>query len=168
MINKAFAHIHLHSHNSLLDGVGSPDQYASKAAEMGFTHLGLTDHGNVDGCIKWQKACDKHGIKPVLGCEAYLISDPEAKKTATGHITFLVRSEEGWYTLCRLLTRANTEGFYYKPRIAAPWLKEEDLSGLVILTGCIQTFVSALEDGFRFSKGCLSKRMSTWKSCRTP
>lgn len=141
MINKAFAHVHTHSMHSLLDGLGSPEQYASKAEEMGFTHIAVTDHGNVDGCIKWQKACLKHNLKPVLGCEGYLISDASHKKTATGHITFLAKNEEGWYTLCRLLTRANTEGFYYKPRIAAPWLYEEDLSGLVILTGCMQTFL---------------------------
>ena len=152
MRNKDFAHLHLHNEFSALDGMGSAKQYASRAKKMGFEYLALTNHGNIDGLIDFQKECLKQGIKPVLGVEAYIVPKAEEKKKGEkrGHITLLVKNEQGWANLCRLLTFANTKGFYYRPRIdfEAMLIYYE---GLVILTGCASSFVN-IDGGVKFLK----------------
>ena len=140
MIN--FCHIHVHSTYSVLDGLGTPDGYAKKASEMGFEYLACTDHGNIDSLIKWQKACLKYKIKPILGSELYIVPDARIKtKEKRGHIVLLCKNANGWKTLCNLLTYANIDGFYYKPRIDYKKLLESDLSGLIITTACVGSFI---------------------------
>lgn len=143
-----FCHLHVHTTNSLLDGLGTSDQYAKKAAELGFSHLAITDHGNVDGIIKFQKACEKYGISPVIGCELYIVGDVEDKQRKSGHITVLVRNEKGMTNLFKLITFANLHGFYYKPRIDFKNLLSH-CEGLVVLTGCANSFLH-LEGGIDF------------------
>lgn len=141
-----FAHLHTHSEHSLLDGVGKPETYAKYAKELGFDYLGVTDHGNVDGLIKWQKACNNEGIKPVLGCEGYIV--PDASKKVKGekryHITVLVKNEKGWVNLLKMLSFANLEGHYYRPRFDFNLFKE-NCDGLMVLTGCHNTFLNCNE-----------------------
>ena len=139
-----FCHLHLHSEHSYLDGVGSAKQYISKIKEMGMKYVAITDHGCVDGCLNWQKECDKQNIKPILGCEAYCVPDANIKKQGEkrGHIIILVKNQIGWITLCKLLTKANLDGFYNKPRIGFNELLNADLSGFVILTACTASFIN--------------------------
>ena len=136
MLNSLFVHLHIHSEYSQLDGFGTADNYAKRAKEMGFTHLALTDHGNVDGVLKWQTACKKNGIKPIIGCELYVVPDATVKeKEERYHITVLVKNEEGWQNLLQMLTYANLTGFYHRPRVSYDVVLNH-LAGLVVLTGC--------------------------------
>lgn len=139
-----FAHLHLHNEYSILDGVGTSQQYAELAKELGQTHLALTNHGGVDGIITHQRACKAAGINPVAGCEMYIVPDHTVKvpKESRNHITLLVENHAGWKNLLKLLTIANTEGFYRRPRVGFEVLKEH-LEGLVVLTGCSSGILNA-------------------------
>jgi len=143
MLNKTFAHLHVHNEYSQLDGFGTAKNYVAKAKELGFEYLALTNHGNIDGLLNWQRECDKQGIKPVLGCECYIVPDAAIKtKEKRGHITILVKNQTGWVELCKLLSYANLIGFYHRPRIDYKSLLKADLSGFVIMTACAGSFLT--------------------------
>lgn len=137
-----FAHIHCHNEFSYLDGFGSAQAYAKRAKELGFKYLGLTNHGNIDGLIRFQSACEKEGIIPIHGCEAYIVPDELIKEKGEkrNHITLLIKNQTGWQNLCKMLSKANIEGFYYKPRIGYKTLLEHS-EGLICLTGCANNFL---------------------------
>lgn len=139
MNNNQFCHLHVHDQFSQLDGMGTAEQYVKKAKKMGFEFLALTNHGNVDGLIQFQKACDKGGIKPVLGCELYIVNDLKTKDKAN-HMTVLVKDDQGWQNLLQILSYANLEGFYRRPRVDTEYFLNH-CQGLVILTGCGDTFL---------------------------
>ena len=146
MTNNSFAHLHLHNEYSYLDGYGSAKKYIVKAKELGFNYIALTNHGNIDGLLQWQKECDKQNIHPILGCEAYIVPDRFVKQKETrGHISLLIKNETGWKTLCAILTQANLTGFYHKPRIDYNLLLNSDLSGLIIMTACVGSFLNLSE-----------------------
>ncbi len=132
-----FCHLHVHDEYSLLDGCGSSKQYLSKAKELGFHYLALTNHSNIDGLIKFQKEATKIGIKSILGCELYFVPDMDIKipKEKKFHITVLIKNEIGFQNLCKILTEANLRGFYYKPRSDFKSILKWS-EGLVFLTGC--------------------------------
>jgi DNA polymerase-3 subunit alpha len=140
--NKDFVHLHIHTEFSQLDGFGNPKNYAKRAKEMGFRYLGITDHGTVDGLISFQKTCRENKIRPVLGCELYMV--PSLKKyeksRERGHLTLFVKNKIGWRNLLRLVTLSNTKGFYYKPRIDYDMLWDHR-EGLVISTACSGSFL---------------------------
>lgn len=133
----SFCHLHVHNEFSLLDGMGSAEDYAIKAKELGQEYLALTNHGNIDGLLKFQKACLKQDIKPILGCEVYLVKDLSIKEKGEkrNHLTLLIKNEQGFRNLCKMLTVANLEGFYYKPRVDFDLLYNH-CDGLVVLSGC--------------------------------
>ncbi len=137
--------MHVHNEFSQLDGLGNADSYIRKAKLLGFKYLGLTNHGNIDGLIKFQKAALKEGIKPVLGCEAYIVpkleAEDEKKSRRRGHILLLIKNQEGFENVCTLLSYANLEGFYYKPRITYDMLLKH-CKGLIVSTACPQTFLT--------------------------
>lgn len=135
-----FCHLHNHSEYSVLDGFGTTEQYAKRAGQLGFKYLGLTDHGSIDGLISFQKSCNKYGIIPILGSELYIVHDITTKTKKRGHITVWVKNQDGFNNLCKLLTFANTEGFYYRPRVTHEMLLKH-YKGLVIGTACLQTFM---------------------------
>ena len=143
MNNSDFVHLHVHSEHSLLDGLGSPKAYAERAAELGFRALAVTDHGNIDAHLKWQKACAKVGLKPVLGCEIYFVSDMKSKEKGDphGHLSVLVKNLSGWEALARMLTISNLEGFYYRPRLDFLTFLHNVSRGLVVMTGCAASFL---------------------------
>lgn len=132
-----FCHLHVHNEYSILDGVGSSKTYAKLAASLGQKYLALTNHGNVDGVLQHQKECKDAGIAPVAGCELYVVTDHNVKAVGDirNHVTVLVQNQEGWCNLLKILTIANVEGFYRRPRISWDILKE-NAGGLVFLTGC--------------------------------
>lgn len=143
MNNKYFCHLHQHSTYSLLDGLGTAEQYAKKAKEMGFEYLCINDHGNIDGVIKQQKACDKYELKPIFAMEGYLVPDASKKEKGEkrGHINLLVKNKVGFENLCLLLNKANMDGFYYRPRIDYDNLYDH-CEGLVIMSACVGSFLN--------------------------
>ncbi|MCK9279239.1 MAG: PHP domain-containing protein [Melioribacteraceae bacterium] len=145
--SDSFVHLHVHSSHSLLDGVADVDKLAKKAKEMGFKALALTDHGNMFGLYKFQKECIKNGIKPIHGIEAYYVDDATDKEQRSNyHIIILVMNDTGWKNVCQIVTNANREGFYYKPRTDRKNLQKYG-EGLIILSGCYKSPVS-----FHFSQ----------------
>jgi DNA polymerase-3 subunit alpha len=138
-----FCHLHVHDEYSLLDGFGRAKDYVKRAKDLGMTHLALTNHANIDGLINFQKECQKHGIAPILGCEAYIVPNmlKKEKGEKRGHITLLVKNQTGFQNLCVMLTKANLEGMYYKPRIDFETIKKH-YDGLVIMTGCSSSFLN--------------------------
>jgi len=151
MHNNQFCQLHNHSYFSTLDGLPSPETYAKRASEMGYQHLGLSDHGSVSGLIEHQKACEKYNIHPVLGCEGYLTQHMHIKQKGVknSHINFFVKNAKGWGTLMRLMTISNNIGFYYRARLDFDLLLNTDLDGLIITTACAGSFIN-LEGGIDF------------------
>jgi len=138
-----FCHLHVHTEHSLLDGCATSRDYAARARELGQAYLACTDHGNVDGLIKHQRACEKHGVIPVLGCELYVVPDLRKKepRERRWHVNVLVASDAGLENLLRMLSVANLDGFHYRPRID-PALLREHREGLVFLSACVSSFVN--------------------------
>lgn len=137
----SFAHLHVHSHYSLLDGFGKPKDIVKKAKEMGCPAIALTDHGVMYGAIEFYKAAKDMGIKPIIGLEAYVAPKSRFEKTTGSegkpfHITLLAKNFEGYQNLMLLVTKANLEGFYYKPRIDHGLLKAHH-KGIIALSGCL-------------------------------
>jgi DNA polymerase-3 subunit alpha len=153
MHNSTFTHLHVHNEFSILDGMGKAKILAKAAKQMGFKALGLTNHGNVDGCIKFQKACKAEEIIPILGTEAYIVPDAtiKTKGEKRGHITILAKNLDGWQALCRMMSYASTTGHYYRPRLDFDAILEEEeyLEDLVIMSGCVSTFIR-LKGGLAF------------------
>lgn len=142
-----FTHLHVHSEYSQLDGHGNPEAYAKRAKALGMSAIAITDHANIDGAIQWQKACARHGIDPIIGCELYVVPDAKvkAKGDKRGHMTVLVEDVHGYHCLLRLLSKAYVDGYYYRPRIGFDDILGEsdyDLHGLCFLTGCCESFIN--------------------------
>lgn len=136
-----FAHLHIHTHYSLLDGLCKIDNLIQRAKELGYESLAITDHGNLYGAIEFYKKCKKEGIKPIIGVEAYLsprtIYDKTPKiDSKSYHLVLLAKNYEGYKNLIKLVTISHLEGFYYKPRIDKNLLKEYN-KGLICLSGCL-------------------------------
>ena len=142
-LKPRFCHLHIHSEFSLLDGLGKSEQYAKRAAEMGFKYVSCTDHGSIDGLIKHQKACEKFNITPIFGCEGYIVPNMSIKTKGEkrNHITLLVENDIGWQNLLKILTIANLEGYYYKPRFDFKVLSDH-LEGLIVLSGCQESILN--------------------------
>ncbi|MBI2056038.1 MAG: DNA polymerase III subunit alpha [Candidatus Sungbacteria bacterium] len=136
-----FTHLHVHSHYSLLDGLAKIDDLIAHAKELGMTSLALTDHGNLYGAIEFYQKARKAGIKPIIGCEMYIAAGSMRDKRPgiddkRYHLTVLAYTKEGYHNLVKLVTKANLEGFYYKPRIDKQALGQYS-KGLMALSGCL-------------------------------
>src|SRR4051794_17437063 len=103
-------HLHVHSEYSLLDGACNIENLAERAAAFGQPALGLTDHGVMNGAVELYKACQKHGIKPIVGLEAYLCDDitTEAVKFERNHLTLLAHDDDGFRNLVKLTAPASS------------------------------------------------------------
>ena len=136
-----FVHLHTHSHYSLLDGLTKIPDLIDQVKELGMDAIALTDHGNLYGAIEFYKEAIKKGVKPILGVEIYVAPksrfDRDGKKDDDRyfHLTLLAENEIGWKNLIQLVTKANLEGFYYKPRVDKELLKEFH-QGIIALSGC--------------------------------
>src|SRR4030042_2926426 len=115
-----FTHLHVHTEYSLLDGLCRIPQLISKAKELGMNSLAITDHGNMCGSISFHTAAKEAGIKPIIGCEVYVAETSHKSKSPSDksnyHLTLLAKNHQGYRNLLQLVTKANLEGFYYKPR----------------------------------------------------
>jgi DNA polymerase-3 subunit alpha len=117
-----FVHLHLHSEFSLLDGLGRINELAEQGSQLGFDSMAITDHGALYGAVAFYQACTSKGIKPIIGVETYVsrrgMLDKEGKADSQPyHLVLLAQTWEGYQNLCRLITDAHLEGYYYKPRI---------------------------------------------------
>ena len=134
------AHLHVHSEYSLLDGACKIDKLAARAAEFGQPALGLTDHGVMNGAVELQQACEKHGVKPLIGCEVYMVDDHAARapsKLNRYHLTLLAADQAGYRNLVKLSSRGFLEGYQRgKPGIDMAQLAEHG-EGVIALTGCL-------------------------------
>ncbi len=134
-----FTHLHVHTEYSLLDGLSRITPLVQRAKELGMDSLAITDHGGMYGAVEFYSACREAGIKPIIGCEVYVADGSRHSKTPADkspyHLTLLAKNDTGYHNLIKLVTKANLEGFYYKPRIDRE-LMEEHHDGLIALSGC--------------------------------
>ena len=134
-----YTHLHLHSEFSLLDGLCRIPQLMEQARELGMENMALTDHGNLYGAIDFYSSAKKAGVKPIIGCEVYVAHGSRRAKVpqekSPYHLTLLSKNETGYRNLIQLVTKANLEGFYYKPRMDRS-LFEQHQEGLIVLSGC--------------------------------
>jgi DNA polymerase III subunit alpha len=136
----ACAHLHVHSEYSLLDGACKVDALAARAAEFGQPALGLTDHGVMNGAVELHKACARHGVKPIVGCEIYLVDDHLAAgpgKSERNHLTLLAADDTGYRNLVKLSSAGFLEGLQRgKPTVDLAQI-ERHSAGVIALTGCL-------------------------------
>jgi DNA polymerase III subunit alpha len=142
----SFVHLHVHSEYSILDGACRIPALAARAAEFEMPAVGLTDHGSMAGAIELYRETQKHGIKPLLGCEVYVADDRRAQTKGNAHLTLLAADNTGYGNLIKLASAAYLEGYYYKPRV--DWeLLQSHSQGLLALSGCLSGRVcKALEE----------------------
>ncbi|MBA2342012.1 MAG: DNA polymerase III subunit alpha, partial [Thermoleophilaceae bacterium] len=134
-------HLHVHSEYSVLDGACKIEDLAERAAEFGQPALGLTDHGVMSGAVDLYKACKKHGIKPLLGLEAYYVDDAasDALRRERNHLTLLARNDAGFRNLVKLTSAGYLEGHSRgKPNVDMDLLARHS-DGVIALTGCLQS-----------------------------
>ncbi len=136
-----FVHLHCHSHYSLLDGAGKLDRLIERAKALRMNALALTDHGNLHGAVEFYRKANSHGIKPIIGYEAYIAPGSRFDKgagsmrEASYHLTLLAKNRTGFKNLLKLASAAYLEGFYFRPRIDKELLTEHN-EGLICLSGC--------------------------------
>ncbi|MCL4544110.1 MAG: DNA polymerase III subunit alpha, partial [Chloroflexi bacterium] len=145
---SSFAHLHVHSEYSLLDGLARIPDLVAEAKAQGMPALALTDHGNMHGAIEFYKTAREGGVKPIIGCEVYCaqrtMHDRQPKLDSSPyHLTLLATDETGYRNLIKLVSKANLDGFYYKPRIDLNLLGQHS-EGLVALSGCLGAQVPQL------------------------
>ncbi|MCJ8500798.1 DNA polymerase III subunit alpha [Desulfatitalea alkaliphila] len=136
-----FVHLHVHTMYSLLDGAIRLDRLFDRAKQFGMHSVAITDHGTMFNVLEFYQKAVKAGIKPIIGCECYVAPRTMADKTpmdakALTHLVLLAENQEGYRNLCRLATMAQTEGFYYKPRIDKAALQAHH-AGLIALSACL-------------------------------
>ncbi|MFH0982448.1 MAG: DNA polymerase III subunit alpha [Planctomycetota bacterium] len=142
MPTPCFCHLHVHTHYSLLDGATRIDELVERVRHLGMPAVAVTDHGNLFGVIEFYEAAHRVGIKPILGCEAYMAPgdrrarDSSGMKEASNHLLLLAMNLEGYRNLVQLASIAYREGFYYRPRIDKEVLRELS-AGLICTSTCL-------------------------------
>src|SRR3989344_1519855 len=141
-----FTHLHVHSHYSLLDGLGKLDALIERTKELGMNSLAITDHGAMYGVIEFVQAAQEAGIKQIIGMEGYLAPNGHDKKRGKvdanpRHIGLIAMNDAGYKNLIQLSTKAFLQGYYYKPRIDYDLL-EQHCEGLIVLSGCLNGDIS--------------------------
>jgi len=138
---SSFVHLHVHSEYSLLDGAARIPDLVNKAADLGMTTLALTDHGVMYGAIPFYKACVERGIKPIIGCEAYMTAGSRKERGSRKdqpiyHLILLAKNMTGYRNLMKLCSIGHLEGFHYKPRIDMESLAAHH-EGIICLSACL-------------------------------
>ncbi|MBL3593797.1 MAG: DNA polymerase III subunit alpha [Synergistaceae bacterium] len=141
-----FVHLHVHSEYSLLDGAIHCSDLAAQAAQWEMPAVAVTDHGAMFGAVEHYEACRKAGVNPIIGCEIYV--DPEGhrsrdKRGRNYHLCLWAADQEGYRNLVKLVSIANTEGFYYKPRIDHDLLARH-AKGLIVGSACLAGEIPSL------------------------
>jgi DNA polymerase-3 subunit alpha len=140
-VSAPFVHLHVHSEYSILDGACRIPALARKAAELEMPAVPLTDHGSMAGAVELHKAAADQGVKPIFGCEVYMVDDRTALTKGHAHLTLLAEDLTGYSNLVKLCSLGYLEGYYYKPRV--DWeLLERHAKGVIALSGCLSGRVS--------------------------
>lgn len=138
----AFAHLHVHTEYSLLDGSNKIKEYVKRVKELGMTAAAITDHGAMYGVIDFYRAARAEGINPILGCEVYVAPNSRFDREIIGgddryyHLVLLAENNTGYANLSKIVSRGFTEGYYYKPRVDMEVL-EEFHEGIIALSACL-------------------------------
>jgi DNA polymerase III subunit alpha len=134
-----YVSLHHHTTFSYMDGFGSPAAHIARAAELGYSALAVTEHGNVSSHVQFEKAALKSGIKPIFGLEAYTaLGDRERRKF---HLTLLAMNEVGYQNLMQITTRSYAEGFYQWPTVLGGMLADHN-EGIIVLSGCSDSLLA--------------------------
>ena len=160
-MGKNFVHLHVHTEYSLLDGSTRCGELAAKAKEFGMPAVAMSDHGAMYGTVEFYRECLNAGVKPIIGCEVYV--QPEGhtlkdKNSRNFHLLLLAENQTGYRNLVKLVSIANTEGFYYKPRIDHELLSaySEGLIGSsACLAGEIPSLIMQKDDRSALERACL-------------
>jgi DNA polymerase-3 subunit alpha len=141
-----FVHLHIHTQYSLLDGAAEIGQLLARVQALGMTSVAITDHGVMYGCLKFYQQARKMGLKPILGCEVYVaprsLQDKAPKIDDNPfHLVLLAETDQGYRNLLKLVSVANVNGFYYKPRIDLDLLRRH-AEGLIGLSACLSGAVA--------------------------
>ncbi|MHC5538484.1 DNA polymerase III subunit alpha, partial [Singulisphaera rosea] len=166
MSNQPFAHLHCHSHYSLLDGASKVPALVARAKSLGMDSLAITDHGNLYGAVEFLREAKAAHFKPIIGLEAYVAPRHRTERAMGGssghdyafHLTLLARNGEGVRNLMRLSSASFLEGFYYKPRIDKEIL-ERHSEGLICLSGCASAEIS---DYILHGKTAEAEKLCAW------
>jgi DNA polymerase-3 subunit alpha len=157
-----FSHLHVHTEYSLLDGMCRIPQLVARVKEMGMNSLAITDHGNMYGAIQFYTVAKEAGIKPIIGCEAYLAPGSHTSRNAgdkqSYHLVLLVKDHTGYRNLISLITKAHLDGFYYKPRIDKELLSQHH-EGLIGLSACRGGEIPSLIEAGRLDE---AKQAALW------
>ena len=138
----AFAHLHVHTEYSLLDGSNKIKEYVKRVKELGMDSAAITDHGVMFGVIDFYRAAKEAGIKPILGCEVYVAPNSRFDKELTGgddryyHLVLLAENNVGYANLMKIVSAGFTEGYYYKPRVDMEVLNRYH-EGIIALSACL-------------------------------
>lgn len=138
----AFAHLHVHTEYSLLDGSNKIKEYVARVKELGMDSAAITDHGVMFGVIDFYKAAREQGIRPILGCEVYVAPNSRFdRETVHGedryyHLILLAENETGYNNLMKIVSKGFVDGYYYKPRVDKEIL-EQYHEGLICLSACL-------------------------------
>ena len=139
----SFAHLHVHTEYSLLDGSNKIKECISRVKELGMNSIAITDHGVMFGVIDFYRAAKAAGINPILGCEVYVAPGSRFDKEAIGngddryyHLVLLAENQEGYQNLMKIVSIGFTEGYYYKPRVDMDVLKKYS-KGIIALSACL-------------------------------
>ena len=139
MTSANFTHLHVHSEFSMLDAISPIPDLVARARDLGMTALAITDHGAMYGAVSFYTECKEQGINPIIGCEVYVAHasqlDRGPSERSPAHLTLLAQDDEGYRNLIRLVTKANIDGFYYRPRVDLDLLAQHQ-AGIVCLSGC--------------------------------
>lgn len=140
-MNRQFVHLHTHTQYSLLDGACRIPELVRYAKELGMPALAITDHGVMYGAIEFYQECQKQGVKPIIGCEVYITSGSHLEKSLENrsklyHLILLAENYTGYQNLMKLVSVAEVEGFYFKPRIDKDLLRQYH-EGLICLSACV-------------------------------
>ncbi len=156
-----FSHLHVHTEYSLLDGMCRIPQLVTRAKELGMDSLAITDHGFMYGAIQFYNAAVAAGVKPIIGCETYVALENRTSRTSADkqsyHLVLLAKNFTGYRNLIQLITKANLEGFYYRPRIDKELLVQYS-EGLIGLSACRGGELPALIEQNRMEEARQSAR----------
>lgn len=146
--STGFSHLHVHTEYSLLDGACRIDNLVARAAELHLPALAITDHGALYGAVPFYKACQRKGIRPIIGCEVYLAPrtrhDREGKADSElKHLVLLAQDETGYRNLIALVSDSHLEGFYYKPRVDHEVIARHS-EGLIAFSACLKGEIPSL------------------------
>src|SRR2546430_13006573 len=147
MARDSFVHLHLHTEYSLLDGAIRMKELMKKAVEFKMPAVAVTDHGNLFGAIGFYQEATHAGVKPIIGCEAYVAPRSHKEKAnsireAAYHFTLLAQDDTGYRNLVKLISTAHLDGFHYRPRIDKELLAQYS-TGLIGLSGCLASEVNS-------------------------